>query len=387
MIMREKEKSLLSDCGFGLTAAGEVFTCSLAAAACLSLNVYYALVTAVVCLAASAGLKNKVLSPNAFLLVPLIFVVGASGLEGLPFAVLGAALLSLLISFSKEKLSPPSCVKVGAAFGLAFSVTALLTTYYFGIGAGGASTLEILKNYRYLGFHPNWRGVFYGTITLFSMITYPFKFRRLSKYLPKEVVSVAIPFFLNLFLNPDKDATPILEVGSLSDMSALLGLKSFLPFTDFSALSSGNGAIGVLKGAFALAVLFAAFDFEEKRDRFSSLGGSAASGLLGGFPATAREILRYRAPSAVTACVVTAALCVLFPSLLARVPLHSLSVVFIVAAWQAVPFGRAAKIFKERKFVFVAAFFMSALSFVFFDVFTAAVVCVLLSVVLRSVKK
>lgn len=385
--MREKEKSFLSDCGFGLTAAGEVFTCAFAAAACLSLNVYYALVTAVVCLAASAGLKNKVLSPVSFLLVPLIFVSGVSGKAGLPFAVLGAAVLALLTSFSKEKLSVPSCVRVGASIGLAFSVTALLTTYYFGIGADGASTLEILKNYRYLGFHPNWRGVFYGTITLFAMITYPFKFKKLSKYLPKEVVSVAIPFLLNLFLNPDKASTPILEVGSLSDMSALSGLKSFLPFTDFSVFSDGESTIGVLKGAFALAIIWSAFDFGEKKDRFSVFGGSAVSGLLGGFPSTEREILRYRAPSAVTACVAGAALCVFFPSLLARVPLHSLSVVFIVSAWQAVPFGLAAKTFKDRKFVFVAAFFMSALSFVFFDIFTAAVVCVLLSVVLRSVKK
>ena len=178
--MKEQQRKILTETGFGLTAAGKIFFCALAACSCLSMNVYYALITTVFCAAASVSLDKKILAPNTFLIVPLIFVAGTVGKGGLPLAVLAGSVLFLLLSLSPKEIGFSPEVRAGAIFGLAFSVTALLTTYYFGIGATGAYTFEILKNYRYLGFHPNWRGVFYGTITLFAMITYPRKFKKLS---------------------------------------------------------------------------------------------------------------------------------------------------------------------------------------------------------------
>ena len=94
--------------------------------------------------------------------------------------------VALSKKFKNYKLN--TAVKSALSLSLAFSVTALLTTHYFGIGAEGFTVIEILKTYRSLGFHPNWRGVFYGTITLFCMITYPFKFKKANKYLQKLAV-------------------------------------------------------------------------------------------------------------------------------------------------------------------------------------------------------
>lgn len=385
--MKEQQRKILAETGFGLTAAGKIFFLSLAACACLSMNVYFALVTTVVCAAASVSLNKKILSPSAFLLVPVVFAAGTVGKGGLPLAILIGAALYLLISLSPKALDFSSSVKIGAAIGLAFSVTALLTTYYFGIGATGAYTLEILKNYRYLGFHPNWRGVFYGTITLFAMITYPFKFKKLSRVLPAEFVSVLIPLVLNLFLNPNKETTPILEVGELSDMKALSGVKTFLPIIDFSAFGESENILNVLKGAFALAVVFAIFKPLEKKDSIVSASASGISSLFGGLPSQTGKIAVYTPVSAAVALAAATIFAVFCPAVIARIPLHSLAVVFIVSAWKAVPFGLVSSVFKKRNFFEIVSFFVSALGFVFFDVFTAAIVCVLISVAFRRVSQ
>lgn len=385
--MKEQKRKILAETGFGLTAAGKIFFLSLAACSCLSMNVFFALATTIVCAAASVSLNKKILSPSAFLLVPVIFVAGTAGKSGLPLSILVGAVLYLLLVASPKSLDFLPEVKVGAAIGLAFSATALLTTYYFGIGATGAYTLEILKNYRYLGFHPNWRGVFYGTITLFAMITYPFKFKKLSKVLPAEFVSVLIPIVLNLFLNPNKEITPILEVGELSDMKALSGLKTFLPIIDFSAFAESENIINVLKGAFALAVVFAIFKPLEKRTSVVSASASGVSSLLGGLPSQTGEIAVYTPVSALAALAAATIFAVFCPAVISRIPLHSLAVVFIVSAWKAVPFGSVASVFKKRNFFEIVSFFVSALGFVFADVFTAAIVCVLISVAFRRVNK
>ena len=379
--MKDKNKELFSEMLFGLTAAGKVFLPALAAAACLSVNVYYALVSAIVCLALSVALKKKVLSLNAFLLVPVVFVAAATGNGALPLAVFVGSVLCVLLSLSKNQLTFPPYVKAGAAMGLAFSITVLLTTYYFGIGASGSTTFEMLKNYRYLGFHPNWRGVFFGTVTLFAMIVFPYRFKKLSKYLPAEFVSLIIPLVLNLFLNPDKNSTPVLEVGALSDMTVLSGVKSFLPLLDFSAFSGGEGLVTVMKGAFALAFVWALFKPQERKDSLSAASCGAVSALLGG------NILKYSSVSALTAVAASTLFAVLCPGIISRIPLHSLAVVFIVSAWQRVPFRLAAPVFAEKNFIGLALFFVSALVFVFFDPFIAAIICVVFSVAAGRIKK
>ena len=108
--MKDKNKEFFSEMLFGLTAAGKVFLPALAAAACLSVNVYYALASAIVCLALSVTLEKKVLSVNAFLLVPVIFVAAAAGNGALPLAVFAASGLCVLLSLSKNQLTFPPYV-------------------------------------------------------------------------------------------------------------------------------------------------------------------------------------------------------------------------------------------------------------------------------------
>lgn len=385
-LMTETINEKTTDALFGFTAAGKVFSCALAFAACLSLNIYSALICCAACLAASVMRKNTVLCPDAFLIVPLVFVATSCGASYLPVTLLAGAALYFLLSIPALKKmdgffglsSLPLSCRLGVSMGLAFSVTALLTTYYFGIGATGATVLEMLKNYRYLGFHPNWRGVFYGTITLFAMITYPFKFKKLSQYLPAEVVSLFIPFALNVVLNPNRAETPILEVGSLGFMNGLSGVKDFLPiiktdFTDSSVLPV------VLKGAFSVGVLLF-FLSENRKDIVPTSSANGVSALFGGIPAAPQPIKAYGAASAAMG-IIAAVTVTLMSVPVSRLPVHSLAVVLIVSAWKKVKFGSFSEMMKREKLLGLLVFLACAASFVFFDIGRALTICIVLSAV------
>ncbi len=384
--MSTENKSFLKYAGFGLTSAGIAFSYAFAVSACLGLNIYYALACSIVCLILSVTQKNEIFATDAFLSVPVVFVAGTVGAGYLPVSLLFAALLFVAVKLLGKRIKVPSCVTAGAALGLAFAATALFTTYYFGIGATGSTTLEIIKNYRYLGFHPNWRGVFYGTITLFAMITYPFKFKKLSKYFPAEVFSVAVPFVLNLFLNPDGETSPILEVGALSNVFSLSGVESFLPFLGIEEFSV-EGILTALAGGAAMAFILFAYKFSSKRDSVSAGVSNALSGLAGGFPLRGYRVKAFSVASAAVGVLALSVAAIFGDSLFSRVPVHSLAVVLIVSAWQNVPFSLVAASFKEKGILEILTIIAIFASFVFLDVFSALLVCLVLAVIVRRVRK
>lgn len=384
--MNTENKSFLKYAGFGLTSVGIAFSYAFAVSACIGLNIYYALACSVVCLILSVTQKNEIFSTDAFLCVPVVFVAGTVGAGYLSVSLAFAAVIFMLAKLFAKKVKVPSCVIAGAALGLAFSATALFTTYYFGIGATGSTTLEIIKNYRYLGFHPNWRGVFYGTITLFAMITYPFKFKRLSKYFPAEVFSVGVPFILNLFLNPDGETSPILEVGALSNAFSLSEIESFLPFLGIEGFSA-KGMLTALEGGAAMAFILFAYKFSGKRDSISAGVSNALSGLAGGFPLRGYRVKAFSAVSASVGVLALSSAVLLGGSLFSRVPVHSLAVVLIVSAWQNVPFSLVAASFKEKGILEILTIIAIFASFVFLNVFSALLVCLVLAVIVRSVRK
>ena len=381
-----KTSNLLSGSAFGLTAAGRVLIYAVAVAACLSLNVWYSLVTAVLCFIVSAFYKqNNILCPHPFFLVPLTFVAVGLGVSYLPLTVILAGAVFALLAIPKGKVEFPDAVKLGASIGLAFGVTALATTYYFGIGATGSTVWEILKNYRYLGFHANWRGVFYGTITLFFMITYPFKCKKLSKYVPAETLSVALPLVLNLILNPDKDTTPITELGNLSKISALENVSDFLPIINTGSVNFET-ILTVLMASLSIVMITYMF-CDNGRKNILPASQTAASGVFGGFPSAPEEILRYTPMSAVVAVVCSAVIVIFCPGVIGRIPLHSLAVVLIVSAWKRVKFSEIGRTVKTEKFTGVFIIALSALVFVFVDIFKALVVCLCLGTLFGRRKK
>ena len=111
-----------------------------------------------------------------------------------------------------EKLRAPRAFFPGLALGAALMMALYQCSGYFAVGASGAGIPELLRSYRCLGFHPNWRTVLFSTVMLVILITWPRKFKKLSRVLPGNFVGLVVVTVLNLILNPDPLRSAVLEL-------------------------------------------------------------------------------------------------------------------------------------------------------------------------------
>ena len=380
-----KNNKYITNLSYGVTAFLFVFSYSLCFAASLQLNIWYALVTAITSLIISISLKSQVLVPDTFLTVPLLLVLSSGTNALLPFSVIGGGLIYAMLNkkFKSYKIDP--AIKGALYLSLAFSVTALLTTHYFGIGANGFTVIEILKNYRSLGFHPNWRGVFFGTITLFSMITYPFKFKKANKYLPAECFSLILPLALNLFLNPEERYTPIDELSNIFNFLNQDSLSFFLPSfnTDFDF--SMQSYVNAFKSALSVGSLLLLLN--SKNNRNDSTGtASILNGIQGGFPLRNYEIRGYSLISAIIAVLLVIYSSFFLDEILMRIPLHSAAVVLIVNGWKQVDFKAIALSFKKSIINIIPIVSIFVISIIY-DIFTALIVAIILNALISVFTK
>lgn len=375
-----QKNDLIKKLSYGITAYLFVFSYALCFAVSLQLNIWYALTTAIISIVVSVSLKKQIFAPDTFFIVPLLLVLASGTNALLPFTVIGGGLVFLFLNKKTEKFTLHPAVKSGLSLSLAFAVTALLTTHYFGIGAEGFTVIEILKTYRSLGFHPNWRGVFFGTVTLFAMITYPFKFRKANKYLPAESFSLILPLILNLILNPDKNYTPINEVSEFADFITQDKLSFFLPSFNDEFLFSQVSYINAFQSAVALGLLL--LFFSKEKTRTDSQGTSTIlNGISGGFPVRAFEIRGYSLISAIFAVILVVYSCFFLDDILARIPVHSLAVVLIVNAWKQVPWRNIDTSFKKGVLSIISLILIFVVS-VFTNIFIALLVAIILNILL-----
>lgn len=325
----------------GLSSAALILPLALAMGACSEFGMSAALITAVVgsLLCPKFGFKP---SYSAFAVV--CAAVGAYSTQTAFIALFISGILITVFSFFKPErlkkfLSSP--IAAGLMLGIALTMTVMQTTNYFGIGSTGDNVLEMLRSYRSLGFHANWRGVLYGTIVMVVMITYPRKFKKLSQRLSAPFVALVITLALNLFLNPVEAQTAINEVGGycISDgffASALFAGEFLGAQSLFEAL--------ICSMALTFVFLFngiANDDEPKKRSYWLALGVSSGVGaLLGSLPFCGGKAKSIGAAQAVISGAFSAALCAAVILLLdfgvARLPIHSLAVILIVGMWQSV---------------------------------------------------
>lgn len=366
---------LKKEIGFGFSSALLIFSYTLCIAAVTGQGLEAVLFTSVMSAICSTKLKNNVFCGNIYLLVPLIVVFTKSTpFAGILSACLGGVLF-LAISKLDKKTEIPSPVIAGGAIGLALAGTILLTNVYFGIGAVAPTTIDMLKAYHSLGFHPHFMGLLTGTITLFTMITYPFKFKKLNRYIPAEFITIFIPFIINLFLNPDKSLTTINETASFKPL-----FTDFALSLDFFRLSSQDVS-SIISTSLAIALLLFGFYCSDcKRDSVSM----AVANILTGTSVKKHSVRGYGVIPCLVTVVVISVLIILFPAPLSRIPLHSVGAMLIVAGFQTLPFKTIGKIFKSNRIVDILVVFICAISFIVTDVTSAVCVCLLCALLLTK---
>ncbi len=316
--------NLTGQVGFGLTAAGVISAYCLCLCAVLNQGVFVALVS--ILFFALVSLKQKfIYAPSPLLAVVFFFLLQLNSPIAAAISLALGGAICFAISKCTKGLRVPDFISGGCLIGLALCATILFTNAYFGIGASGYSPLEMLKSYRSLGFHPDFRGLLYGTITLFTMITYPFKFRKLKNIIPAEFITVAIPFVLNLILNPDPVRTTTNE---------------YTAFNLYGEISAPLDIGIVLNAGFVTGFLLYILTQ-------NSLGGNTDN-FITAHAVTPCNTRNYKGLVPVVAIIVPVAIILLFPQLIKRLPLPCAGAMLIVSAWQHTPFKPLSATIKEK---------------------------------------
>lgn len=380
MVKNCNKNKIFSDFLSGIYGAMLLSAYSLCFCAVTGINITVGLFCIAICALFSVKSENKLFCPDVFLLMPVLFVVLSGTGKLLPISILCGTIFCCIFEKAFKSISIPDCVIGGAGLGLALLATILLTNNYFGIGANGATAFDMLKSYRSLGFHPHFMGLLYGTITLFTMITYPFKFRKLNKYIPAEFITLLIPLILNLFLNPQPELTTINEAAfekiTLTDLSV---------FNRLSSVTSAEISVAI-KGSFVLGLILC-FYKNKKESSFSFYGSNALSGVLCGFPVRPFEVKSYSFISALVTIILSCAVIILCPGIISRLPMHSIGALLIVSTWQKAPYKYVASAFKSKKAIHILIAIFIIVSFVVLDIFSACLLCLGSAFLLRRAKK
>ncbi len=353
-------KLLFSSCLTGMYDSMALFPATLATCVCTGFGIHGAVITAILCTVFSM-ISKTVFIPSWLTVLPVFCLNYRFGTAAAGAAIALSGIFAFVLSRFIKKGLLLSEVKIAFIVAGAFCTTALQTTNYFGIGAVGADTVEIIKDYISLGFHGNWRGVLYGTVVLVIMVTYPRKFKNFSKKVPASFLSVAVTLIMNLFLNPDREFTAIDEIGYMS----------FVPFSGSAFLKDGFDVRCiplVLCTAFAIALTVTEFSEDREKLPRKNLVVSAvntAGGFMGAVPVYSVSSKKRNVAENLACAVFTMLFFFLCPSVFSRIPLHSLAVILIVGAWQSVDWHGISTVFgkgKKSVLIFTVSLFVTVIA-------------------------
>ncbi len=388
MTENKQKNSILQEIFLGISFALLSGSCALCMGASVGLGALSVLLAVLVAVFLSLVCKNAVFYPDIFLFAAItpLFVQRENPAEFISTFLLGILIYGLL-----KKLEIPRIVKAAVGLGLALCVTVYCTNLYFGIGVMGNTPTEIMENlkifsdngefssifgftpfnmiesYRYLGFHPDFRGLLFGTITLFAMITYPFKFKKLNKKLPAQFFTLALPLIFNLILNPDADTSASIEI------SAFTFERTHSLMGSFAHISTFEECLPHIDTALTLGIIMKIFGTSDDSLRRPLMTANAAQSLLSFCPLRAENSADFGVAASISATVFSVAAFGLGYPIIARVPIYSVGALLIVWAWQTVPYKHLSAAFRESKIT--SLFFITTipLCFIFFGLTGGAI--------------
>lgn len=296
------------------------------------------------CVILSFTNKNSFLS----ILISFLIMLRISGEFGTGIAVCTAILsgiLTIIFSGLKLEIYENKNFEGLISIGAALTVTTLITTHYFGIGATGCTVIQMIKSYVSLGFHPNWRGILYGTIVMVIMITYPRKFKKAAKIVSAPFAALLVTFLLNLFLIPKDFISPI----KLIDKPIVRIPFSLKDFSVPSSVSLPVLLVLCIAASIGMAMIniYEAGKAENKKDALTNGAAFTVSSYLFGYAVPGK--VNSKAAEFIEG-LIAAVLCAAFFLITKgyeRLPLASCAVVLIVGAWQSVNWHETACALKK----------------------------------------
>lgn len=353
----------------------EIFPLVLSMCVCAGMGTTAGVIFACTAVLFSARCEQKKMMPVYASFLIAVYTLRMYGPSALSAAVIFCGILLIVSAPAHKKLNEyfRSPAIPSAMLATTLSITVLFTTDYFGIGATGEIPKTMIESYLSLGFHPNWRGVLYGTIVMVIMITFPRKFKNACKILNAAFIGIIATAFLNLWLNPSDMITAIKEVGTFS----------FEDYKNTFILPIASQPSSVLNGIMCgFALYFTVFysmslTSADKKDYMLCGAANAALGFITcSFLPSGINKKNY--VSSFAAAIITGLFSFIFKDFIVRIPIHSCAVVLIVGAWNNVKLSELKNIFKSIKGI--VCFISVVLAYLFMGAAYGTLITVILSV-------
>lgn len=313
----------------------------------------FACIAALIC--GTVEEKKQMPAYASFLIVTYAFKEFGSSTVSLSILICGILLIisALFYNKAKEKLDDiPNNPVTGTVMLLcALTVTILFTTDYFGIGATGNTVKDIIASYISLGFHPNWRGVLYGTIVMVVMITFPRKFKKANKIINAAFIALIITTLLNLFLNPSDMITSINEVGTIS-------FSEYKNNILLSAFKSNQSLLyAFVCGISLYLTCFYMLLQNESCQKSDFIFGGIANCAAGFITCMSVPNItkKSRFSNGVIASLLTGIIFFVLHDFIERIPVHSCAVILIVGVWQSIKWSEVKKVFSSALNIIIFA--------------------------------
>lgn len=339
-----------------------------------------------------SGASYQLSGPTGAMTAILAGLVMKFGLQGVFVAGALSGIILLIFAFVKAgKLVSliPMPVMTGFTSGIAIIIALGQLDNCLGTVSKGATAVEKLLSYGTLGFHPSFYPILFTLIAMAIMISWP---KQLQKVFPSSLLAIIVCLIVQMVIK-----APVVVVGAIP--------RTFLPEArlNFSQVDWKNLS-AFIAPAFSIAILgmvesllCGAAAGKMKGEKLDSTQELIAQGVgniiipfFGGVPATA-AIARTsvgiksggvtRMVSIFHSVGLLLSMFVLSP-FMAQIPLSALGGVLMMTAWRMNDFAEIKSFFRLKMKTSIAQFLVTMVCTVLFDLTTAILIGIILSMVL-----
>ncbi|MDY4066285.1 SulP family inorganic anion transporter, partial [Bullifex sp.] len=339
-----------------------------------------------------SGASYQISGPTGAMAAILLSLSATYGLQGVFAAGFLSGLLLLLFAIFKiGKLVSfiPKPVITGFTSGIAIIIALGQVDNAFGTVSQGSSAIAKLGSYFTLGFHPALSAVFYTVLCALIMILWPKKF---NKVFPSSLLAIIVALVVQLIFNLDVATVGAIPRTLLPEERLMFSSLNPAYLVKFLSPALSIALLGMIESLLcgASGGKMKGEKIDATQELYAQGIGNALIPFFGGIPATAAIA---RTSVAIKSGGVTRMVSVihsvglllsmfLLSPLMAKIPLAALSGVLMVTAWRMNEWETIHVIFSKKLKTSIAQFLVTMIATVVFDLTTAIIIGVGLSMLL-----
>ena len=339
-----------------------------------------------------SGASYQISGPTGAMAAILVALSSQYGLQGVFAAGFLSGLLLLVFALLKAgKLVSfiPKPVITGFTSGIAIIIALGQIDNAFGTHSTGTSAISKLMSYSELGFHPVWTSVMFTLIAILIMIFWP---KKLNKSFPGSLLAIIVCLAIQLIFKFDVPVVGAIPRTLLPKERLLFSSLNPKYLCTFISPALSIALLGMIE-----SLLCGASGGKMKGEKIDATQELIAQGIgnsiipfFGGIPATAAiartsVAIKSGGVTRMTSIIHSVGLLLsmfLLGPWMKEIPLSSLAGVLMVTAWRMNEWSSIKTIFSRKMKTSMAQFLSTMIATVLFDLTTAILVGVGLSMIL-----